>query len=310
MAVATRDSEARAETVALLALLRAAPKGVTWGDIAATVRLEGSAVEVFDKLGGEQGSLFADPKLVQARTTAEAELTRWHEDGLDLVTVLSGRYPQQLAAVFDCPPFLFYEGYLDPDDRGISVVGSRNASAAGVAMARDAARLLAERQISVVAGLAEGIDSAAHQEALSLGARTVAVIGTGITKHYPKTNKNLREAIAKSGLVLSQFYPEQPPTKNTFPMRNGTMSGYGLATIVVEAGEKSGSRIQARKAAHHGRPVILSRKVVTDTTWGKEMAKDPWVTVVSSRDELAAAVDQVLTDDNPSLLSELGLQLA
>lgn len=297
----------RRETVALLALLRAAPRGVTWGDIAGEVRLAGSAVAVLDKTRDAQGTLFPDPALDKAVTRADTELGEWEAAGLDLVTVLSPQYPVHLAGVFDCPPFLFARGTVIPEDRGMSVVGSRKASSEGLRLARLAARLLAERGLTVVAGLAEGIDAAAHREALRIGARTVAVIGTGIRLYSPASNRALQDEIAQKGSVISQFYPDQPPNKTTFPMRNGTMSGYGLATFVVEAGEYSGSRIQARKAADHGRPVILSQQVATTTEWGRDMARNPWVSVASDGDSLAGAIDQVLSDSSDEFVKSLGL---
>jgi DNA processing protein len=300
----------RRETVALLALLRAAPRAVTWGDIAVQVRLAGSAVAVLDETREAQGALFPDPALDDAVARADAELAEWEGAGLELVTVLSERYPIRLAGVFDCPPFLFVRGTLRRDDRGMSVVGSRKASPEGLEMARVAANLLAERGLTVIAGLAEGVDAAAHREALRIGARTVAVIGTGIRQCSPASNRELQDEIAAKGLVISQFYPDQPPTKTTFPLRNGTMSGYGLATIVVEAGEHSGSRIQARKAADHGRPVILSRKVAAATEWGREMARNPWVSVADSAGSLARAIDQVLADSSEDFLAALGLAAA
>jgi DNA processing protein len=93
--------------------------------------------------------------------------------------------------------------------------------------------------------------------------------------------------------VLSQFYPEAPPTKQSFPMRNASMSGYGLATIVVEAGEHSGTRIQARLAGEHGRPVILTERVASTTTWGGALRGQPGVYVVDSMDDLAHAVGEI-----------------
>jgi DNA processing protein len=173
-----------------------------------------------------------------------------------------------------------------------------------------AARLLAQRGLTVIGGLAEGIDTAAHKEALRLGARTVAVIGTGIRRCYPASNRALQDEIAAKGLVVSQFYPDQPPTQTTFPMRNGTMSGYGLATIVAEAGEHSGSRIQARKAADHGRRVIRARRVAASTEWGARMASEPGVAVAGTEREMAAAIDQVLEDSNNEFLQALGLSPA
>lgn len=135
--------------------------------------------------------------------------------------------------------------------------------------------------------------TAAHRAALDAGGRTVAFLGTGITRSYPASNRALQREIAERGLLLSQFYPEAPPTKQSFPMRNATMSGYGLATLVIEAGEHSGTRIQARVAGEHGRPVILTDRVVASTTWGKALAGRPGVYVVGSIAELAQAITDV-----------------
>ena len=290
----TRLGADRAETIAVLTLLRIASRKGSWGDISGDVRLAGSAVAVLDEIKAERDGLLPDPEISDAETIAAANLADWEAQGLNLVTVLSSDYPAQLAGVFDCPPFLFYKGTLIANDQGMSVVGSRRSSARGEDIARTAARLLAERGLSVIAGLAEGIDAAAHREALRVQARTVAVIGTGINKYYPAANRKLQVEIENKGLVISQFYPDQPPNQTSFPMRNGTMSGYGLATIVVEAGEHSGTRIQARKAADHGRPVIIFEDVAKGTTWGKELSNRPWVSVFGTASELTAAIDQVL----------------
>lgn len=301
------DMLVREESVALLALLRLRPRGATWEKIANQVLLEGSAVRVLAEAGEGAQLLFGDSEADAALAQAEADLQEWEREGLDFISILSDRYPSRLAGVFDAPPFLFAKGTVVPDDRGMSVVGSRHTSPAGEAMAQDAARVLAERGLSVVAGLADGIDTVAHTTALELGARTVAVIGTGINRYYPAANRELQDEIAAKGLVLSQFYPDAPPNKNTFPKRNGTMSGYGIATIVIEAGEHSGTRIQARKAAEHGRPVILSQLVASNTQWGADIARNPWVRVVASRRDLELAVDEIAADPSAVLLRDLGL---
>lgn len=297
----------RSEDVALLSLLRLRPDGMSWEKVANQVQLEGSAVRVLDQVRSADQALLSDPEIDTAVSGADSELTDWQAAGLDFISILSDRYPRRLAGVFDAPPFLFASGTVVPDDRGMSVVGSRDMSPAGEAMARDAARILAERDLTVIAGLAEGIDTIAHRTALDLGARTVAVIGTGIRKYYPASNRLLQDRIAAEGLVISQFYPDAPPSKTSFPIRNGTMSGYGMATIVIEAGERSGTRIQARRAAEHGRPVILSRRVAESTRWGAAIAENPWVYVVSSRRDIETAVDEVSSDPSAQLLRELGL---
>jgi DNA processing protein len=157
----------------------------------------------------------------------------------------------------------------------------------------EAAHLLVSQGLTVIAGLAAGIDTAAHRAALDGGGRTVAFLGTGITQSYPASNRTLQSEIAERGLLVSQVYPDAPPTKQSFPMRNATMSGYGLATIVIEAGEHSGTRIQARVAGEHGRPVILTDRVAATTTWGTALAERPNVYVVSSTAELARAITDV-----------------
>lgn len=160
-------------------------------------------------------------------------------------------------------------------------------------MARRIAQSLVKQNLSVIAGLALGIDTAAHTAALEAGGRTVALVATGIRRQYPAANKSLHRVIAQSGLLLSQFWPDAPPQKHNFLMRNATMSGYGLATIVVEAGEHSGSRAQARMAVEHGRPVILTDLVVESTTWAEKLVGRPGVTVASSLDEVAGTIEEI-----------------
>ena len=305
--VYTRYMESRGdeESVALLALLALKPGGRTWDQIANEVALTGSAVAVLDEVRQDSATLFDDPAIEKATADATRALAQWSADGLDFISILSERYPAHLAQVFDAPPFLFARGLVDPTDRGMSVVGSRHCTPEGCAMARDAVRILAEHGLTTIAGLAEGIDTAAHRAALDLGVRTVAVLGTGIRKYAPAANRALQDEIAERGLLLSQFYPDQPPTKQTFPMRNGTMSGYGLATIVVEAGEYSGTRIQARRAADHGRPVIMSAHIAESTTWGRSLAGAPGTWVVRSRSEVEQAVDEVIEASSTEWLRDM-----
>ena len=178
----------------------------------------------------------------------------------------------------------------------MSVVGSRQASDRGLSVAGEIARALVSRRVTVVAGLALGIDTAAHRAALAAGGRTVAVIGTGINRTYPAQNKDLHAEIATRGLLLSQFWPDAPPQKHTFLMRNATMSGYGLATVVVEAGEKSGARAQARMAVEHGRPVILTNRVRERNEWAQALVDRPGVHVADSMRSLLEVVDRLIEE--------------
>jgi DNA processing protein len=175
-------------------------------------------------------------------------------------------------------------------------------------MASSISGALVAMNVTVAAGLAAGIDTVAHETALSKGGRTVAVIGTGINQHYPAVNRGLQERIATEGLLLSQFWPDAPPRQHNFPMRNAVMSGYGMATVVVEAGEQSGARIQARMAVKHGRPVILTDLVVNNTQWSKDLLDRPGVYVCSSIDEVTSVVRQLI--ERPARLGAMLSQIA
>ncbi|MCL2092238.1 MAG: DNA-protecting protein DprA [Micrococcales bacterium] len=294
------------EAAALVALLRVSQR--SWAEVAADVAFAGSAVEIWER--ADDGTLLPDPDRSSALARAQRDVETWRAAGLRMVTVLDACYPQRLLDIHEVPPFLFVEGTLLPDDSGMSVVGSRAASEHGLKIARAAAGILVERGLSVVSGLATGIDTAAHQAALAMSGRTVAFIGTGITGFYPAANKALQARIAAEGLVASQFWPAAPPTKQTFPVRNATMSGYGLASIVVEAGENSGARIQARLAVEHGRPVVLTDTVAQSTTWGARLATRPGVHVVDSIDSLERTVDTIVAERDSTAQALQGLAAA
>lgn len=165
-------------------------------------------------------------------------------------------------------------------------------------MAASVASALVGEGLSVVSGVAAGIDTTALQTAIDAGGRPVGVIGTGIRKTYPAETRELHAHVAKMGLLLSQFWPDAPPQKHTFLMRNATMSGYSLATVVVEAGEHSGARAQARMAVEHGRPVILTDLVVASTDWGRALVDRPGVTVASSVHEVVEAIRAIRSADD------------
>jgi DNA processing protein len=219
-------------------------------------------------------------------------IANWEMDGTRFLTYLDPDYPHQLREVHDLPPFVFARGSLVPagtGERGISIVGSRDASDHALRDAGRLAELLAFEGIPVVSGLAAGVDTAAHTGALRADGRTVGVIGTGIDRYYPRSSESLQRKIESGvGLVLSQFWPGSGPTRFNFPMRNGVMSAFSCATVIVEASEKSGTKHQAHKAIAHGRPLILSEDVAKNTSWGQKLAADPLhldVTVVHSVEE-------------------------
>jgi DNA processing protein len=214
-----------------------------------------------------------DPAAITAaRERVERELDAAEGVGASLITVLDDDYPSNLRLIPNLPPFVFVRGALDPGDaRSVAVVGTRAASPEGLARARAMARQLVESGVTITSGLARGIDTAAHTAALEHSGRTVAVIGTGITRCYPAENKELTEEITERGAVVSQFWPTAPPATYTFPRRNVTMSGISQGTVVIEASGSSGAKMQARIAAEHGKQVFLVSSLVTTQEWAHRM---------------------------------------
>jgi DNA processing protein len=206
-------------------------------------------------------------------------------------------YPENLRAVRDRPALIFVSGRLGRRDaRSVALIGSRRASAGGLAVASSIARELVTHGYTVVSGLALGIDTAAHTAALAAGGRTIAVIGTGLCHCYPRQNRPLQERIAREGVVISQFWPDVPPSRQRFPQRNALMSGISLASVVAEASHTSGARTQARFALAHGRPVILLESLLKQE-WARELVERPGTHLVRSPGEVPALVDR-LTEES------------
>jgi len=284
--------EPSSERAALVALL--CRDDVSWSDTPLEILESGSATAELRRAVDGKGTLFSlGTTAADLIAQAAEEIAAWHADGIGVHAFFDDTYPAQLRGIREMPPILFSRGQPSPDARAIAVVGTREASADGLRIAGSVAGSLAHRGITVVSGLARGIDTAAHRAALEAGGRTVAVIGTGIRAYYPPDNRDLQEHIADVGLVLSQFWPDAGPTKQSFPMRNAVMSGYAAATVVVEAGWKSGARIQARKALQHGRPVILTEQLLRNE-WAKEYSAKPGVHVVTGIAHLLDVVEMVL----------------
>ena len=226
-----------------------------------------------------------------------AELEAAHAAGAQLVTVLDRQYPSNLRLIPNLPPYLFYRGELQGDDaRSVAVVGTRNATQDGIQRAARMSKLLAEKCITVVSGLARGIDTAAHRAALAADARTIAVLGTGITRCYPVENQDLAEEITRSGALVSQFWPTSPPSKYTFPRRNIVTSGISQGTVVIEASSTSGAKMQARLALEHGKKVFLVQSLVITQPWARDYVDRRGAIEVADVDEVSrqlAAPDRV-----------------
>jgi DNA processing protein len=239
--------------------------------------------------GNQTTLLPADPEPLIAQAAADVE--RWMAAGITCVSVIDPGYPINLHAVHDRPALLFVRGELSAgDERSVAIVGSRHPSPDGVAHARWLATELSEAGYVTVSGLAVGVDAAVHTATLDADHRTLAVIGTGVDRVYPSAHAPLQRTIAERGAVISCFWPDHGPTRQSFPVRNRLMSGLTRATVIVEASSTSGTRIQARRALAHGRPVCLASRLLAQR-WARELAERPNVHVADTADEIAAVIE-------------------
>ncbi len=203
------------------------------------------------------------PALAQAILTfrdwdkLEERLARLTALGAEMVTRDDPRFPIRLQEIPYPPPFLFIKGTLAPEDSlAVAIVGTRGASYYGLKASRRLAGALAARGVTVVSGLARGIDTAAHQGALEMSGRTLAVLGCGLDVVYPPENRQLYQEIPARGALVSEFSLGTPPEARNFPIRNRIISGLALGVLVIEAGSTSGTTITVRYALDQGREVF------------------------------------------------------
>lgn len=179
------------------------------------------------------------------------------DKGIEVLTWDDQNYPRKLLEIDQPPPVLYSRGKLkSEDDWAIAIVGTRRMTVYGRQVTQDLGTILAAKGVTVVSGLARGIDSIAHNAALDAGGRTLAVLGCGVDIIYPPENRKLYERILESGAVISEYPPGTFPESSNFPPRNRIISGLSQATVVVEAGETSGALITASFAANQGREVF------------------------------------------------------
>lgn len=182
-------------------------------------------------------------------------IKRCHEENIKILNITDDEYPEMLKYIYDPPIVLYVSGSI-PKSNCIAIVGSRKASGYGIETATKMAFNLSLSDITIVSGMARGIDTAAHSGALEAGGKTVAVLGCGLDIVYPPENRRLMKRIEESGAVISEYPPGSPPSTMHFPSRNRVISGMSLGTLVVEAGMKSGSLITANCALEQGREVF------------------------------------------------------
>ncbi len=179
------------------------------------------------------------------------------ESGIQVLTWEDAAYPKQLIEIDQPPPVLYLRGDLQPDDDwAVAVVGTRRITAYGRQVAQEISSFLANNGITVISGLARGVDSVAHKSALDAGGRSIAVLGNGVDLIYPPEHKRLADAMIQHGALISDYPPGTPPDSVNFPPRNRIISGLARAVVIVEAGERSGALITANFAAEQGRDVF------------------------------------------------------
>ena len=247
------------------------------------------SIEQIRRAGGPRAALegqlglFAD----RAEQDALSQLKDWNSEGITAVAYSEDGYPQRLAETAGAPPLLFLRGELvRGDGTGVAIIGTRSPTPVGIRLASHLAGGLVEAGLTVISGLAAGIDTAAHVAALAAGGRSIAVLGNGFHHVYPAANAALQ---ARLQVLVSQFRPEQGPRRESFPKRNAVMSAISSATVIVEAGERSGARIQARHAIAQGRPLFLMASLLSQE-WARTLAPQAGVRVINAPDELIAAL--------------------
>lgn len=193
----------------------------------------------------------------QSTLDLDAKLEQFCKAGIDLITLEDATYPHLLAQIPNPPPLLYLRGTLSPfDEWAVAIVGTRSPTSYGKEATRQIGSGLARQRVTIVSGLAMGIDSVAHKTALEAGGRTIAVLGSGVDVIYPERNEQLATEIIENGAIISEYAPGTRPNALNFPPRNRIISGLALATLVVEGGIKSGALITSSFAADHGRDVF------------------------------------------------------
>lgn len=231
----------------------------------------------------------------------ERELEEAHRLGIQILHWGSPDYPSMLAAIHDPPPVLYAKGTLtETDNRAVAIVGTRKPTPYGDAQTRQMAADLAAARVTVISGLALGVDGLAHRSALDAGGRTIAVLGSGLANVYPREHQSLFDAITANGCVLSEFPPETSPEGRNFPQRNRVISGLSLGVLVIEAGEQSGSLISARFALEQGRDVYaLPGNVTSPYSRGTNR-------LIRQGARLVESASDILEDLSPLLRTEAG----
>ena len=260
-------------------------------------------VELVRRLESYRAALagLASPVPRSLLAKAEGEYRTATRQGFRLIDLMAPDYPSSLKTMVDPPLVLYLWGSLEENDESaLALVGSRRASAYGLAVCHKLAAGLARRGARIVSGMARGIDAVAHHAALEVGGRTIAVLGSGLNRIYPPEHRRLAEKISEGGAVISELPLTSPPLAAHFPMRNRIIAGMTLGTVVIEAAERSGSLITARHALEQNREVFaVPGPIDSQTTTGVHR-------LIQDGAKLVTSVADIIDELRPEIRERLG----
>jgi len=260
----------------------------------------GTLAEAWRANSGDLMAAGLEPKLLERLLLfrkgfeLDKEMERLDKLGVAVLIPGDGRYPERLAQTEGAPPLLYMRGNLTADDDlALGVVGTRKATTYGKTVTQSLVGEVASQGITIVSGLARGIDTCAHQAALQAGGRTIAVLGCGVDVAYPPENAKLVEQILKEerGAILSEYSPGTQPEASNFPPRNRIISGISMGVLVVEMGEKSGAQITVTYANEQGREVMaVPGNIFNDSSKGVHRILQQGATLVTSASDIIQAI--------------------
>lgn len=224
----------------------------------------------------------------ESLSAAEKNINLAYKLGYKITALFDENYPKLLEEIYNPPGVLYVKGDISVlnSDLSIAIIGTRKASDFGKKAAYEISYELSSVGVTVVSGGAVGIDSAAHQGALAVGGKTILVLGCGIDYPYLMQNKSMRDDIAKSGAIISEFPPNYPGNKYTFPIRNRIISGLSKGVVVIEAGEKSGSLITANYACEHNRDVFVKANPMYPLPKGSRLLANDGAKIIESAQDI------------------------
>lgn len=223
------------------------------------------SISEMKKIGIPQNAV---QRLVEARKSLDPQqyTESIKNSGINWVTIFDDKYPKLLREIYNPPTVLYYKGKLEPDEKAIGVVGTRKMTGYGKVVTEQFTKGLVAAGLTIVSGLARGVDSQAHLTAVAEEGKTIAVLGGGLNNIFPPQNQGLAQKIASGfGAVISEFPPDHPSLAGNFPARNRIISGLSLAVLVIEAAEDSGSLITAKLALEQGREVFAVPGPITSS---------------------------------------------